>query len=167
MEEGRDATPAPPEDLLGYLQEIGLQATVSDAIKQVIAIDGDVNLLLAAVLCADPECKVAIPVEFVQVLKKAAERDSSTPWTTAPSGEGDVTSDCGVAAMGAGGGAPEEATADLPGRTFPRALCLLDPAGDFLERGFAEEARSRCLSRMRTGHVANQWSEGSPIFSQT
>ena len=71
-EEGRDATPSPPEDIQAYLKSLDLSAMVSEVITSCVkAGPGDVCLKIAAALCGR-SAKVALPEKLVRAMQQAA-----------------------------------------------------------------------------------------------
>ena len=71
-EEGRDATPSPPEDIQAYLKSLDLSAMVSEVVTSCVkAGPGDVCLKIAAALCGR-SAKVALPEKLVRAMQQAA-----------------------------------------------------------------------------------------------
>lgn len=74
-EEGRDATPSPPEDIAAYLKTLDLNATVSEAMTSCLKSGpGDVCLKIAAALCG-AGTKVALPEKLVRAMQQAASTE--------------------------------------------------------------------------------------------
>ena len=74
-EEGRDATPSPPEDIAAYLKTLDLNVMVSEAMTSCIKTGpGDVCLKIAAALCG-AGTKVALPEKLVRAMQQAASAE--------------------------------------------------------------------------------------------
>ena len=78
-EEGRDATPSPPDDIAAYLKTLDLNATVSEAMTSCLKTGpGDVCLKIAAALCG-AGAKVALPEKLVRAMQQACRRPTPLP----------------------------------------------------------------------------------------